>query len=769
MIRLGLRLALSGGRWSVIPTLLAAGAVGFGTAILLFALSFQPALQERFDRTAWRDTPGQFDLAGPVPGNAVLLSVTHDFVENEPLSRMDAAALGPDAPVPPGLPRLPNAGEAFVSPALARLIAARPSEQLGDRFGRIVGEIAESGLGAPNELAVVQGQSADVLRAAGSRAVTRYDTEGQIRSLGQVLALIVAVAVAGAIAPVAIFVASATRLAAASRERRLVALRLSGATPRQVAVLAAMEALLIAIPGAIVGVGLFVLLRPIVALVPLAQLTWFVDAIQPPLDLAIALVIAVPVVGVLAALVALRPMSISPLGVARRARRRPLSRLRIVPLLVTLVLFVVSLTVIPGIAPDVAVVAVAGSFFAIIIAIAIIGPWLTVGIGRVLASRGGAIPLLAGRRLLDDPRGSFGAVAGVIVALFVASVFFGFAAFAFHAATSARVPVRPATLYAEVPGGAGTTAEDLAAALARTDGVTGVVTVREAILRDPSDPAAPAASAWIAPCSAFVAASDLPDARCGDATIHLVAASSAPTATGLAGHAPAATVVDLASPPTVELALAAGLRSERLLHTSDRSPFADPPSVLVDPVAVEGDLAAIRPAFLLVSTTGDPASIERVRTQLERAMPTSGPATGADLTAALTRTVEELGRVVSLGVVLVLLVAGCSLAVAVAGGLVDRRRPFALLRMSGVTLRNLRAVLILEAAAPLIVVATMSTALGVGISQLILRLVATAPVALPDPSLFVLFVASVLGALAIVACVLPLVRPITSLEETRFE
>ena len=47
MIRLGLRLAALGGRWSIVPTALTAVAVAFGTAVLLFALSFQPALDVR--------------------------------------------------------------------------------------------------------------------------------------------------------------------------------------------------------------------------------------------------------------------------------------------------------------------------------------------------------------------------------------------------------------------------------------------------------------------------------------------------------------------------------------------------------------------------------------------------------------------------------------------------------------------------------------------------------------------------------------------------
>ena len=54
VIRLGLRLALSGGRGAAIGLALTAFAVAIGTAILLFALSFRPALDDRAERAAWR-------------------------------------------------------------------------------------------------------------------------------------------------------------------------------------------------------------------------------------------------------------------------------------------------------------------------------------------------------------------------------------------------------------------------------------------------------------------------------------------------------------------------------------------------------------------------------------------------------------------------------------------------------------------------------------------------------------------------------------------
>src|SRR6185436_4113571 len=147
MIRLGLRLALLGGAWSIVPTVFAGVAVGFGTAILLFALSFQPALDVRYDRGAWRETPGP-TTGEDQPSDSTLVSLTHDFIDGRPIERVDVAFGSVGAPVPPGLERLPLPGEAFVSPALRALIAARPADELADRFGTVVGEIGPEGLTA---------------------------------------------------------------------------------------------------------------------------------------------------------------------------------------------------------------------------------------------------------------------------------------------------------------------------------------------------------------------------------------------------------------------------------------------------------------------------------------------------------------------------------------------------------------------------------------------------------------------------------------------
>ena len=53
-------------------------------------------------------------------------------------------------------------------------------------------------------------------------------------------------------------------------------------------------------------------------------------------------------------------------------------------------------------------------------------------------------------------------------------------------------------------------------------------------------------------------------------------------------------------------------------------------------------------------------------------------------------------------------IAGCSLAVSVVAGLNDRKRPFSMLRLTGVQLGTLRRVVALETVVPLFVVAVVA-------------------------------------------------------------
>ena len=92
MIRLGIRLATAGGRATAIGLALTAVSVAAGTAVLLFALSFQPALDNRSVRSAWRTT------FIPADDGTLLIVPVEDLYEGQPLVRVMVAQVKPGAP-----------------------------------------------------------------------------------------------------------------------------------------------------------------------------------------------------------------------------------------------------------------------------------------------------------------------------------------------------------------------------------------------------------------------------------------------------------------------------------------------------------------------------------------------------------------------------------------------------------------------------------------------------------------------------------------------
>jgi ABC-type antimicrobial peptide transport system permease subunit len=130
---------------------------------------------------------------------------------------------------------------------------------------------------------------------------------------------------------------------------------------------------------------------------------------------------------------------------------------------------------------------------------------------------------------------------------------------------------------------------------------------------------------------------------------------------------------------------------------------------------------------------------------------------------------EEFGRVVGLGLIGTLVLAGCSLAVAVTTSVLERRRQFALLRSAGMPVSRLRVLVLLQAGAPLVTVAAFSALLGIAVAQVILRVASTAEVPLPGSSLALTLGASLLGALVVVALMLPPLERLTRPESARAE
>src|SRR5436190_1804330 len=107
------------------------------------------AIRAHEARDAWTNTSAHNvrPARNEADADPLLWRVRVDTYRGRDVVRLDVAPLGPRAPLPPGLSRLPGPGQKAVSPALARLLAAVPPRQLADRYpGKAVAPVRNAAL-----------------------------------------------------------------------------------------------------------------------------------------------------------------------------------------------------------------------------------------------------------------------------------------------------------------------------------------------------------------------------------------------------------------------------------------------------------------------------------------------------------------------------------------------------------------------------------------------------------------------------------------------
>lgn len=250
--------------------------------------------------------------------------------------------------------------------------------------------------------------------AARQEQLSGLITDGGVRG-GYVFAILLI-----CIAPLTLL-RQVVRLGTATREQRLAALRLAGATPAEVRRLGSLEVGLPALVGGLLGYVVFLGLRLVfggdergylVAVSAVARELRLVPVTVGPAWWQVLLVaIGVAFVGVLAGGSASRSMIISPLGVSRRisvAAPRPGIGFLLLALAVPLAMISAdSMNAFSAVA--------APAFLAcVVLGLLALAPWVAYRAGRLVAARCTSAPLLmAGRRLATDARPAGRAAAAV--------------------------------------------------------------------------------------------------------------------------------------------------------------------------------------------------------------------------------------------------------------------------------------------------------------------------------------------------------------------
>jgi hypothetical protein len=729
-------MAVTGGRAAIARLAIIAVAVAVGVGLLLSALAGLTATQRQDAGYAWLNSAVAGAATGPAAPDPAWFAVREDYFEGRPIAYVAVAATGPHAPVPPGLSALPRPGEFYVSPALRKLLATTPADQLGDRFpGRPAGVLGRAALASPDLLIAVVGDTpAEVQKVRDARQITRFVSVSPENCLhcyvgtdDNGMTLILSVVMAGLLFPLLIFIGTATRLSAARREQRLAAMRLIGATPRQVATLATIESMVAAVAGTVLGFGLFLILRPGLAQFSFTGLRFYLDDLVPSWSGALAVLIGVPAGAALAARLALRRVRVSPLGVMRRVTPKPPRAWRLLPLLSGLA----ELTWFVGRRPATTngqSAAYLTGILIVMIGVVVAGPWLTMTGSRLLARRAQRpAALIAGRRLADDPRAGFRSVSGLALALFVGSVATGvITTYVSERGDGPATSIVHDVMSVDVWPDQGEKPLDPAAvppSLAGLPGVKAVVLIRQNPDLNP-DP-----NSW----PGLISCADL--AR----------------VPGSGRCPPGATAVqvfpDLIPPYGGSV------------PGGSRPIWPAAPDVPLDRQALIG---------VDVATDGSPAALERSRTLLNRAFPgTEFAATEGDLRSDSTGQIEQLQRLADVVIIASLVIAGCSLAVSITGGLNDRKQPFAMLRLAGLRLTELRRVVVLESAVPLLAVSAVAIAAGFLCAALFLKSQLDYTLHPPGAGYYVITVAGLVVSLALIASTMPLLRRLTGPETVR--
>ncbi len=741
MIRLGVRLTVAGGREAVARLVLIVVAVAIGVALFLLTIAATQAVRLQDARYAWLLTASAPDAPPSLDGPdsaALWWHLRSDTFEGREIIRVDLAAGGPDAPVPPGLDVVPGPGEVAASPAMVDLLAATPDDQLDDRYGgTLTTVVGDAGLPSPETLLVVVGHDpTEVADDPATARVTRLSTTapadcpscgGILGTSSQGMALVLAVVAVALVVPVLVLVGSATRLSAARREQRFAALRLVGATPRQVAMLAASEAALAAGGGAVVGVAVALALRGPVATIPVAGQIFQPDDVRLAAGAIVLALVGAPVLAAAAARIALRRVEASPLGVRRRITPAPPRAWRIVPLVAGVgVLGWFAFTGRPD-STSGQISAYVPSIVAATIGLVLCGPWLTALGARAMAGRT-ARPsaLIAGRRLADDPRAGFRAISGLVLAVFVGS---GAVATIASVTDAADSPGPSGTalvqmLYSPVGSRPTTLSAELEEELRIIPGVDAIL-----VLRSVDAPDGVGFPTRVVDCAELAAAPEL--GRCAPG------AETASMSTRFGGS-----VID-------------GAPS-----------FADVTWPTAAVAATELD--ALPVDVVVVANDGTAAAVERARTVLVRHLPQRfGPDTIDEMNAHGSRDLSRLQQLAEVVILASLVIAGCSLAVGVAGGVADRRRPFGLLRLSGVPLGVLRRVVALETVLPLVVTAAVAAGAGLLVADLFVQAQMERSITLPGLGFLVALLVGLGVALGVVASSFPLLARLTGPDSAR--
>ncbi|MBA3308967.1 MAG: ABC transporter permease [Nocardioidaceae bacterium] len=319
-LALGVRLSSVRGYAAAARSALLALTVAGLTVVALYAAAAPAVIGAQYDRAVARapivvsESPSVSLWYGERPNTWAGHDVTQAYVLG-----------GERAPAPPGVARLPQPGEVWLSPALVELAEDdRVIAALFDGY-RQVGTISLEGLLRPGELRAVVGidrprQWMYPISAYGTDEGPFFDDP---LSASPVVLLVGGMLVVLVVSPALALLVLTAQVSAAARRTRVLALRTLGMTPGRTRVVVAVETTLVALPAAVAGLVGFLLARPHIASVPTTGYDFFAAEANVP----ISVLVGMPVLfAVLTTAIAIVSVPAVPRDTVRPLLHRPAPR-----------------------------------------------------------------------------------------------------------------------------------------------------------------------------------------------------------------------------------------------------------------------------------------------------------------------------------------------------------------------------------------------------------------------------------------------------------
>ena len=631
--------------------------------------------------------------------------------------------------------KTPRPGEYYLSKALADAVAEYPEDNILARFGKntkYLGVIPSEYTASPDALMIVRGASAEEVAESDSFTksqgqpsyfadVYRTDANG-LKSDAKIDPVAVIVFCVGGtilLFPIVIFVSVATQLGAAQREKRYAALRLIGATKRQVARVLMLESLLASVVGVLIGLGAFWLLQA-----PLQDFR--MDGMRfNPGDLVLTGTQYALIIGLTLGLTMfvnwrrMRRAQISPLGVSRSVEK--VKKLRAWRALVPVagIAIFVWLSSKPGRDWLAANKESALPMFLLIAALLLVmfglilaGGWLTNKLS-LLAARwaNNASMLIAGKRTAVHSRTIFRSVSGVVLALFAGS---------FYLTATSGI-------------------EGLNAQAIKDNGFSQLkrgtaVVIGQSLPGDMTEQLKQ--KTYITSVAAIYPREDGDAIRCQDL----------------------ATYTEHACPNNA--------RPDQFALLNFDAPVVKNVSLINDKVDTNG----VKEYLVTLKSDND---IEKLRTLV------TAKANQYDLTYAVSGTdskkphinptIREFADLAYVGIGVTLFVAVASLIVSTIGGLMERRRSLYTLRLSGMRLAQLKRLVMVESVAPLLMTSVLSCGIGVWTGAVFTGMFSTTLKPTLTPTYFAIVGVGLAAAIIGIYLILPMVDKLTRAEANQTE